>query len=69
MNINDSLEAKDSQNFNVDTMVMAKHTVIRPMSKDMRRHARKNMLICLNKKTFHFFIIQKLGAASCLKQS
>ena len=44
MNINDSLEAKDSQSFNVDTMVMTKHTVIRPMSKDMRRHARKNML-------------------------
>ena len=49
--MNDSLEAS----FNLDTMDVTKHTVIRPTGKDMRRHARKHILICLNKKTFLLF--------------
>ena len=50
------------QSFNVDMVVVTKHTIIRPTGKDIRRHARKSLLICLKKKTFHFFIVQKLGA-------
>ena len=50
-------------------MVMAKHIAITPTEKDMRRRTRKSLLICLNKKTFLFFTVQKLGAVSRLKQS
>ena len=43
------------QSFNEDMMIVPKHKIIRPTGKDI------NILICLSKKMFHFFIVQKLG--------